>query len=114
MQVGPSCKLPRRSPPSARAGTAFCASTRFASTMGIPREQLVRTVAVSPGKVFGSHCIQNLSRFYHLIPSCSVEEGFSVLKRAMIVVTLLALSDIAAAQNSRFTVFAGYVYGNTN
>jgi hypothetical protein len=37
-----------------------------------------------------------------------------VLKRTMIVVTLLGLGGIAAAQNSRFTVFAGYAYGNTN
>jgi hypothetical protein len=37
-----------------------------------------------------------------------------VLKRAMIVIAVLALAGIAAAQNPRFTVFAGYAYGNTN
>ena len=37
-----------------------------------------------------------------------------MLKRATIVVTLLALTGIATAQNPRFTIFAGYAYGNTN
>ena len=32
----------------------------------------------------------------------------------MIVVALLGLTGIAAAQNPRFTIFAGYAYGNTN
>ena len=36
-----------------------------------------------------------------------------MLKRAIIVVVLLALGGVAAAQNARFTVFAGYSYGNT-
>jgi hypothetical protein len=37
-----------------------------------------------------------------------------VLKRACVVVVLLALSGVAAAQNSKFTVFAGYSYGNSS
>jgi len=37
-----------------------------------------------------------------------------VLKRAWLVMALFGLSGIAAAQNSRFTIFAGYAYGNTN
>lgn len=41
-----------------------------------------------------------------------------MLKRALIVAVIAALSGLAAAQNQnqnpRFTVFAGYSYGNTN
>jgi hypothetical protein len=37
-----------------------------------------------------------------------------VLKRALMVAVLLALSGFAAAQNPKFTIFAGYSYGNTN
>jgi hypothetical protein len=37
-----------------------------------------------------------------------------VSKRACVLVVLFALSGIAAAQNSKFTVFAGYSYGNTS
>jgi hypothetical protein len=37
-----------------------------------------------------------------------------VLKRALVLVILLALGGTAAAQNPRFTIFGGYSYGNTN
>jgi hypothetical protein len=37
-----------------------------------------------------------------------------VLKRACVMVLLFALGGVAAAQNSKYTVFAGYSYGNTS
>jgi hypothetical protein len=37
-----------------------------------------------------------------------------VLKRACVMVLLFALGGVAAAQNSKFTIFAGYSYGNTS
>ena len=37
-----------------------------------------------------------------------------MLKRACVLVVLLALGGVAAAQNSKFTIFAGYSYGNTS
>jgi len=37
-----------------------------------------------------------------------------VLKRALVLLVVLALGGVAAAQNPRFTIFAGYSYGNTN
>jgi hypothetical protein len=37
-----------------------------------------------------------------------------VLKRAGVMVLLFALGGVAAAQNSKFTIFAGYSYGNTS
>lgn len=37
-----------------------------------------------------------------------------MLKRASVCLLMLALSGIASAQNSKFTIFAGYSYGNTN
>jgi hypothetical protein len=37
-----------------------------------------------------------------------------VLKRACVLVVLLALGGVAAAQNSKFTIFAGYSYGNSS
>jgi len=36
-----------------------------------------------------------------------------VLKRALATAVLFALGGVAAAQNPRFTIFAGYSYGNT-
>jgi hypothetical protein len=39
---------------------------------------------------------------------------FFVLKRTLVFIFMLALSGLAAAQNSKFTIFAGYSYGNTN
>ena len=39
-----------------------------------------------------------------------------MLKRTSVYccVVLFALGGVAAAQNSKFTIFAGYSYGNTN
>ena len=37
-----------------------------------------------------------------------------MLKRALVVAVVLIGSGLAAAQNPRFTIFAGYSYGNTN
>jgi hypothetical protein len=37
-----------------------------------------------------------------------------VQKRALVVAVILIGSGLAAAQNPRFTIFAGYSYGNTN
>ena len=37
-----------------------------------------------------------------------------MLKRALVVAVVLIGSGLAAAQNPRFTIFAGYSYGNTS
>ena len=37
-----------------------------------------------------------------------------MLKRALVVAMMLTASGLASAQNPRFTIFAGYSYGNTN
>lgn len=37
-----------------------------------------------------------------------------MLKRALVAVVLMLLSGLAAAQNPKITLFAGYSYGNTN
>jgi hypothetical protein len=47
-------------------------------------------------------------------PDSERQGGFFVLKRALMLAAVLGFSGLAAAQNPKFTIFAGYSYGNTN
>jgi hypothetical protein len=47
-------------------------------------------------------------------PDGGRQGGFVVLKRALMLAAVLAFGGLAAAQNPKFTIFAGYSYGNTN
>src|ERR1700739_1337883 len=67
------------------------------------------------GKVSGSRGIQRHSRFPRRSVSRRYPGGFFfVLKRTSVFVLLLVLGGTATAQNSKYTIFAGGSYANTN